>query len=200
MQFILGLTGGIGSGKSAASQWFEDQGIIVVDADIVAREVVQKGQTALTEIEQTFGAWVINEHGELDRRALREHIFTNPQARRTLEDITHPAIRNSIINQLQAAASPYVILVSPLLFETDQHKLTQRTLLIDASEELQIQRASQRDLQGIEQIKQIIKAQMPRLDKQQHADDIVLNDGHLDHLYARLEPLHQRYLTLAQQH
>lgn len=200
MQFILGLTGGIGSGKSAASQWFEEQGIIVVDADIVAREVVQKGQAALAEIEQTFGDWVINEQGELDRRALREHIFANPKARHTLESITHPAIRNSIIEQLQAAASPYVILVSPLLFETDQHKLTQRTLLIDATEELQIQRASQRDLQGIEQIKQIIKAQMPRQDKQQHADDIVLNDGHIDHLYARLEPLHQQYLMLAQQH
>ena len=200
MQFILGLTGGIGSGKSAASQWFEEQGIIVVDADIVAREVVQKGQAALAEIEQTFGDWVINEQGELDRRALREHIFANPKARHALESITHPAIRNSIIEQLQAAASPYVILVSPLLFETDQHKLTQRTLLIDATEELQIQRASQRDLQGIEQIKQIIKAQMPRQDKQQHADDIVLNDGHIDHLYARLEPLHQQYLTLAQQH
>lgn len=200
MQFIVGLTGGIGSGKSAASQWFEEQNICVVDADVVAREVVQKGQTALSEIEQAFGAWVINEHGELDRRALREHIFNHPAARKTLESITHPAIRHSIINQLQSATSPYVILVSPLLFETDQHKLTQRNLLIDASESLQIQRASQRDLQNIEQIKQIIKAQMSRADKQQRANDIILNDGQLEHLYAKLAPLHQHYLTLAQQH
>ncbi len=197
-QFILGLTGGIGSGKSAASQWFESQGIVVVDADIVAREIVAKGQTALSAIEKHFGPWVLNAEGELDRRALREHIFKHPEARKALEEITHPAIRHSIIEQLQAAQSPYVILVSPLLFETNQHQLTQRTLLIDASEQLQIQRASQRDLQNIEQIKQIIAAQMSRQQKQQRADDIVLNDGLLSHLHMQLEPLHQSYLQLAQ--
>ncbi len=197
MSFVLGLTGGIGSGKSAASQWFETQGITVVDADIVAREIVEKGQPALQQIQQTFGDWVLLENGELDRRALREHIFKEPEARYQLESITHPAIRSSIIQQLQAATSPYVILVSPLLFETNQHQLTQHTLLIDASEDLQIQRASQRDGQSIEQIQKIIAAQMSREKKQELADDIVLNDGHLEHLHAKLTPLHQQYLARA---
>ncbi|AYO55838.1 dephospho-CoA kinase [Acinetobacter sp. WCHAc060033] len=195
MSFILGLTGGIGSGKSAASQWFETQGITVVDADIVAREIVEKGQPALQQIQQTFGDWVLLENGELDRRALREYIFKEPEARHQLEQITHPAIRTSIIQQLQAATSPYVILVSPLLFETNQHQLTQHTLLIDASEDLQILRASQRDGQSIEQIQKIIAAQMPREKKQELANDIVLNDGHIDHLHTKLAPLHQQYLT-----
>ncbi|WP_111858945.1 dephospho-CoA kinase [Acinetobacter sp. CFCC 10889] len=198
MKFILGLTGGIGSGKTAATQWFETQGIQVIDADIVAREIVAKGQPALKQIQDTFGDWVILENGELDRRALREHIFQDPTARHTLEAITHPAIRLSIIQQLQAASSPYVILVSPLLFETNQHQLTQHTLLIDASEDLQIFRASQRDEQNIEQIKNIIAAQMPRLEKQKLANDIVLNDGQLDHLYDHLKPLHEKYLKMAE--
>lgn len=194
MTFILGLTGGIGSGKSAASAWFESQGITVVDADIVAREVVQKGQPTLQDIHAAFGDWVLLENGELNRQALREHIFKAPNARQLLESITHPAIRKSIIHQLQAATSPYVVLVSPLLFETNQHKLTDHTLLIDATEELQIQRASQRDGQSIEQIQKIIQAQMPRLQKQSLADDIVLNDGQLEHLHDHLKQLHQLYL------
>ena len=198
MAFVVGLTGGIGSGKSAASAWFESQGIAVVDADVVAREIVQKGQPVLAQIQQAFGGWVLLENGELNRRALREHIFKAPAARKVLEQITHPAIRSSIIQQLRQAASPYVLLASPLLFETSQHELAQRSLLIDASEELQIQRASQRDGQNAEQIKKIIAAQMPRAQKQQRADDIVLNDGHLDHLYLHLQTLHEKYLALAE--
>jgi dephospho-CoA kinase len=197
LKFILGLTGGIGSGKSAASQWFEQHGIVVVDADVVAREIVEVGQPALLQIQQAFGDWVLQKDGTLNRRALREHIFQSNDARRILESITHPAIRQSIIQQLQDAQSPYVILVSPLLFETNQHELTDHTLLIDASIELQIQRAAQRDGQNIEQIHRIIAAQMPREQKQQLADDIVLNDGHLEHLYAHLQPLHEQYLQRA---
>lgn len=197
MRFILGLTGGIGSGKSAASHWFETKGITVVDADVVAREVVSKGQVALSQIQQRFGDWVILENGELNRRALRDLIFKDPAARHDLEQITHPAIRNAIIQQLAAAQSPYAILVSPLLFETEQHRLTQHTLLIDATHALQVQRASQRDQQNVEQIHRIIASQMPREQKQQHADDIVLNDGELTHLYAQLTILHQRYLEMA---
>lgn len=197
MPFILGLTGGIGSGKSAATAWFEEQGIHVVDADIVAREVVQIGQPALVQIQQQFGDWVILDNGELNRRALREHIFAHPKARKTLEAITHPAIRSAIIQQLQRATSPYVILVSPLLFETEQHQLTQRTLLIDAPEQIQLARATQRDQQSVEQIQQIIQAQMPRQKKQALANDIVINDGDLTHLYQQLAPLHQLYLNHA---
>ncbi len=195
MRLILGLTGGIGSGKSAASQWFETQGICVVDADVVAREVVSIGQPALAQIQQQFGDWVLQDNGELNRRALRDHIFADAAARHALESITHPAIRNSIIQQLAAARSPYTILVSPLLFETAQHQLTQRTLLIDAPESLQLQRASQRDFQSVEQIQSIMASQMSREQKQQLADDIVLNDGDLAHLYTQLASLHQGYLA-----
>ena len=195
MSFILGLTGGIGSGKSAASQWFETQGIQVVDADIVAREIVAKGQPALAQIQTSFGDWVLLANGELDRRALRDYIFKDPAARQQLEHITHPAIRAAILQQLQAATSAYVVLVSPLLFESKQYQLTQHTLLIDATEETQIQRASARDEQNIEQIKKIIAVQMSRAEKQARATDIVLNDGHLEHLYAQLKPLHLHYLA-----
>lgn len=198
MKLIIGLTGGIGSGKSAASRWFENQGIVVVDADIVAREIVGIGQPALAEIAKTFGEDILLNDGALNRKALREIIFQSSDARQRLEAITHPAIRTSIIQQLNAAHSPYVILVSPLLFETNQHELTTRNLLIDASVELQIARATQRDGQNIEQIEKIIAAQMPREQKQQRADDIVLNDGQLAHLYASLRILHEKYLTLAQ--
>lgn len=194
MSFILGLTGGIGSGKSAASQWFETQGITVIDADIVAREIVAKGQPVLEQIQASFGDWVLLENGELNRAALREYIFKEASAREQLEGITHPAIRQSIIQQLSGATSPYVILVSPLLFETNQHQLTERTLLVDSSVELQIQRASQRDGQSIEDIKKIIGVQMSRDKKLERADDVVVNDGHLAHLYQQLEQLHQSYL------
>ncbi|UUM27892.1 dephospho-CoA kinase [Acinetobacter colistiniresistens] len=198
MRFILGITGGIGSGKSAATQWFESQGITVIDADVVAREVVEPGQPALRAIRDNFGDWVLLADGNLDRRALREHIFQFPEARQTLEKITHPAIRQSIIQQLQQAESPYVILVSPLLFETNQHELTHHTLLVDADEQTQLQRASQRDGQSEEQIRKIIAAQMPRSQKQQLANDIVLNDGLLEHLHQQLKPLHFSYLQRAE--
>lgn len=199
MSFILGITGGIGSGKSAATQWFESQGIVVVDADIVAREVVELGQPALKEIQLSFGDWVLLEDGNLNRRALREHIFQFPEARETLEKITHPAIRQSIIQQLQQAESPYVILVSPLLFETNQHELVHHSLLIDAKEQTQLQRASQRDGQNEEQIRKIIAVQMPRTQKQLLANDIVMNDGLLEHLHQQLKPLHLKYLQSAEQ-
>ncbi len=199
MRFVLGLTGGIGSGKSAATAWFEQQGIDVIDADIIAREVVKKGQPLLQEIQNTFGDWVILENGELDRKALREYIFQNIDAKKTLEGITHPAIRQSIIDQLAQTKSPYSILVSPLLFETNQHQLTNHYLLIDAPEEIQLQRAMQRDQQSETQIRQIIQAQMPSAQKQILAHDIALNDGHLEFLYAQLQELHQNYLRLAAQ-
>ena len=199
MSFILGITGGIGSGKSAATQWFESQGIVVVDADIVAREVVDLGQPTLKEIQLSFGDWVLLEDGNLNRHALRDHIFQFPEARETLEKITHPAIRQSIIQQLQQAESPYVILVSPLLFETNQHELVHHTLLIDANEQTQLQRASQRDGQNEEQIRKIIAVQMPRTQKQLLANDIVMNDGLLEHLHQQLKPLHLKYLQSAEQ-
>ncbi|WP_288450517.1 dephospho-CoA kinase [uncultured Acinetobacter sp.] len=195
MPYIVGLTGGIGSGKSAASQWFEHQDIDVVDADVVAREVVQPGQPALEKIAQHFGDWVLQADGQLDRRALRDYIFQHPEARQQLEAITHPIIRQSILSQLQQAQSAYVILVSPLLFETGQDRMTHRNLLIDVSEATQLKRASQRDAQSTEQIQKIIATQMPRSEKLKRADDVVHNEGTLDELYQQLMRLHTDYLT-----
>lgn len=200
MQLVIGLTGGIGSGKTAASDWFAAQGIAVVDADVVAREVVAPGAATLAAIRAHFGDWVIAPDGGLNRAALREHIFSNPAARVMLEQITHPAIRATIIDQLQQASSPYVILVSPLLFESQQHQLTQRVLLIDAEPELQVRRASQRDGQSSSQIEKIIAAQMPRAEKCRLADDIVVNHADLANLYEQLQPLHLRYLAQAAAH
>ncbi|MEQ4562432.1 dephospho-CoA kinase [uncultured Acinetobacter sp.] len=195
MPYIVGLTGGIGSGKSAASQWFEHQDIDVVDADVVAREVVQPGQPALKKIAQHFGDWVLQADGQLDRRALRDYIFQHPEARQQLEAITHPIIRQSILSQLQQAQSAYVILVSPLLFETGQDRMTHRNLLVDVSEATQLKRASQRDAQSTEQIQKIIATQMPRSEKLKRADDVVHNEGTLDELYQQLMRLHTDYLT-----
>lgn len=197
-KLIIGLTGGIGSGKTTASQWFEQQGIYVVDADIVAREVVAVGQPALVQIQQQFGDWVLTEKGELNRPALRKYIFNDLDARKQLEQITHPIIRQSIIEQLQQPTeSAYHILVSPLLFETQQHLLVHRTLLIDIDEPTQLQRASQRDNQTLEQIKQIINTQFSRQQKLALADDVILNNQDTTYLYQQLVIQHQHYLQLA---
>lgn len=194
---IIGLTGGIGSGKSAASARFEELNIHVVDADIVAREVVEPGKPALKTIAKQFGADILDTHGALNRSKLREIIFSDTNAKRWLENLLHPIIRSDIIRQLSEASSPYAILVSPLLFETDQHKLCTRTLLIDAPEALQIERATRRDQSSAEAIKKIIATQMPRASKQKHADDIILNDGDEAHLKRMIDSQHQTYLELA---
>lgn len=195
MSRAIGLTGGIGSGKTAASDWFATQGIVVVDADVVAREVVVLGQPALDEIVAKFGAQMLNPDGSLNRTAMREHVFAHPTARQQLEAITHPRIRAEIIQQLAQADSAYVLLVSPLLFETNQHELVQQTILIDAPEQQQLARASQRDGQTVDSIQRIMQAQMSRAERQQRATHIIFNDGDLRHLQAQLAVLHQQLLT-----
>ena len=195
MSRAIGLTGGIGSGKTAASDWFATQGIVIVDADVVAREVVALGQPALDEIVATFGAQMLNPDGSLNRTAMREHVFAHPTARQQLEAITHPRIRAEIIQQLAQADSAYVLLVSPLLFETNQHELVQQTILIDAPEQQQLARASQRDGQTVDSIQRIMQAQMSRAERQQRATHIIFNDGDLRHLQAQLAVLHQQLLT-----
>ena len=195
--FILGLTGGIGSGKSAASAYFRDQGIVVVDADIVAREVVEPGQPALLAIKQRYGSEALHDDGTLNRAWLRAKVFAEPDERKWLESQTHPRIRDSIIAQLKAATSPYAILESPLLFESGQSELVARTLVIDVPEEIQVERACSRDGNEEEQIRRIIAAQIPRSERLQRTDDAVDNSGNLEALYSQLEPLHQSYLQLA---
>ncbi|WP_419813033.1 dephospho-CoA kinase [Bacterioplanoides sp.] len=196
---IVGLTGGIGSGKTAASDYLASKGITVVDADVVAREVVEPGQPALLAIEQRYGPEVLLTDGTLNRSWLREKVFAQVDERHWLEQQTHPRIREAIIQQLTAATSSYALLVSPLLFESGQAQLTQRTLLIDVPEQTQVQRAANRDQNNEEQIRRIIAAQMPREDKRAQADDIVDNSQDLSHLYHQLDKLHQQYLKHSNQ-
>ncbi|WP_201582608.1 dephospho-CoA kinase [Psychrobacter immobilis] len=198
---VVGLTGGIGSGKSAASDWFAEQGIDIIDADVIAHQVVAKGSATLRKIQKKFGDWVVNEKGDMDRAAVRTHVFTYPEALIELEAITHPAIREAAKLQLAESTSPYVVLSAPLLIEAAEAglaNLCQRILVMDAAVDTQLTRASQRDEQSVQKIKAIMVNQLSREERNQHADGVVLNDGNLADLYLKLEPLHQSYLTLAQ--
>lgn len=198
--FVLGLTGGIGSGKTAASNFFASLGILVVDADIVAREIVEPGKPAWQAIKDRYGEDVLLEDGTLNRAWLRQKVFAEPDERKWLESQTHPRIRDEIISQLAAATSPYAVLASPLLFESRQNELADRTLVIDVPEETQVERASHRDSNQAEQIRRIIAAQMPRQERLDRADDSVDNIGSLEDLHQHLRPLHQMYLQLAENH
>jgi dephospho-CoA kinase len=196
-RLIIGLTGGIGSGKTMATNRFASLGITIVDADLVSRVIVAPGQPALQDIRAQFGNEVLLDDGSLNRAALRSIVFTHPEARKTLERITHPRIAEEIARQLAASTSPYTILVSPLLFESGQQRFTQRTVLVDTTEALQQSRAAQRDGVSEDHIKAIMAAQMSREERLQRADDVLLNDGNLDHLHQAVDALHQRYLALA---
>lgn len=194
--WILGLTGGIGSGKSAAAQHFIDLGVHVVDADHAARWVVEPGRPALAQIAEHFGPGVLQADGQLDRAALRKLIFEVPEQRLWLEALLHPLIAREIADHLGKAQSPYAILVSPLLIESGQFAMTQRVLVIDAPEQLQIERTLQRDQTSEQQVQAILKAQSSRQDRLSHADDVVVNDRDLAWLYSEVERLHHFYLTL----
>ncbi|MBU4636527.1 dephospho-CoA kinase [Pseudomonas chlororaphis] len=194
--WILGLTGGIGSGKSAAAQHFIDLGIHVVDADHAARWVVEPGRPALACIAEHFGDSVLQADGQLDRAALRKLIFEVPQQRLWLEALLHPLIADEIAAHLARAESPYAILVSPLLIESGQYAMTQRILVIDVPQQLQIERTLQRDRISEQQIQAILKAQATREDRLSHADDVLVNDRDLAWLHSEVERLHHFYLTL----
>jgi len=194
--WILGLTGGIGSGKSSAAQRFRELGVDLVDADEAARWVVEPGRPALAEIVGHFGEAILLPDGSLDRTALRARIFQQPGERRWLEALLHPLIRQEIRSHLERARSPYAILVSPLLVETDQRLMVQRILVVDVPEALQIERAMQRDGADRAQIEAILKAQSGREERLRHANDVLVNDRDLDWLRQEVERLHRFYLTL----
>lgn len=194
--WILGLTGGIGSGKSAAAEHFASLGIHMVDADHAARWVVEPGRPALARIVERFGEAVLLPDGQLNRAALRERIFKAEDERRWLEQLLHPLIGQEIASNLAQAQSPYAILVSPLLVESGQHRMTQRVLVVDTPEHLQLERTMRRDQVSEEQVRSILKAQALRDDRLKHADDVLLNDGDLAHLHQQVERLHQFYLGL----
>nr|WP_328594794.1 dephospho-CoA kinase [Alcanivorax sediminis] len=200
MMFVVGLTGGIGSGKTAATDYLARLGITIVDADLASRVVVEPGKPALKAIAERFGDHVIAEDGTLDRRALREIVFADPAALKELEGITHPAIGQELRTQIAASQSPYTVLVSPLLFETSQKELVNRTLVIDAPAELQVKRTMARDHVPEEQVAAIMKAQLERSRRLDQADDVVENHGSLDKLHEKLDMLHRYYLELADNH
>ncbi|MCP1472765.1 dephospho-CoA kinase [Pseudomonas koreensis] len=195
--WILGLTGGIGSGKSAAAQHFIDLGVHVVDADHAARWVVEPGRPALAKIAEHFGSGVVQADGTLDRAALRKLIFEDAEQRRWLEALLHPLIGEEITHHLAQAKSPYAILVSPLLIESGQYAMTQRILVIDAPQQLQIERTLQRDQTSEQQVQAILKAQSSREDRVSRADDVIVNDRDLAWLHSEVERLHHFYLTLS---
>ena len=197
--FILGLTGGIGSGKTAVSDRFEKLGIDVIDADLCSRVVVEKGRPALAKIAEHFGNDILLSNGELDRAALRTRIFANPDDKLWLESLLHPLIGEEVFNQICAATSPYAILASPLLTESGQDKICDRVLVVDVPEALQIERTCKRDDNEAEQVKRIMASQASRDQRLEKAHDVIENTLGLDHLDGEVARLHATYLQLAKE-
>ena len=193
---IIGLTGGIGSGKTAVSDCFAALGIDIVDADLASRVVVQKGKPCLFEIAQHFGEDILTNEAELDRAKLREIIFKSEYEKDWLESLLHPAIANQIKDELEASKSPYAILVSPLLLETNQKDLCSKVLVVDVSLETQVERTLKRDGVSEDQVRAIIKAQIARDDRLKLADEVILNDGSLEDLDLAVQVLHKKFLSL----
>ena len=193
---IVGLTGGIGSGKSTVAEAFAKLGINAVDADLASRAVVEPGMPALKSIAEHFvNADIILPDGQLNRPLLRQIIFADAEEKLWLETLLHPLIRDWIMAQLQAAQTDYVILESPLLFETDQHQLVDTHLLVDVPVELQLQRACARDNNDPTQIQRIIDAQMSRQDKRDKAEFVLDNSLDLDSLApGSVLKLHQQFV------
>jgi dephospho-CoA kinase len=199
---VAGLTGGIGSGKSAASDCFVSLGVPVIDADRVARLVVEPGSDALNKIAAHFGEQVIQADGSLNRAALRRIVFANERERNWLEALLHPLIRDHILDtleQLDEQGHPYAILASPLLLETDQHLLVSKVIVVDCPEALQISRTMARDKIEEAQVRQILAAQMPREERLKHADFVLDNSGSEDQLREAVNALHPQLLQLAQE-
>ena len=195
----VGITGGIGSGKSAVANRFEKLGIKVVDADVASRAVVLPGSDALAAIAEHFGHDVLLNDGSLDRAALRQRIFAEPEERLWLEALLHPLIDRYIKQELASAgSSPYVILVSPLLIESGQRRYVDRILVVDVPEALQLERVVQRDANSRDQVKAIMAAQASREARLKVADDVILNDDGFSKLDAEVARLHTAYLTMAE--
>jgi dephospho-CoA kinase len=193
----VGITGGIGSGKTALTDWLAQQGITVVDADLAARVVVAPGQPALAEIAAAFGNSYLLPDGQLDRAALRELVFADADKRRTLETITHPRIREELVRQLSAANSPYAVLSSPLLLESGQSDLVDVSVVVDVPEDMQIARTMERDGNDRILVEGIMAAQLGREIRKSRADIVIDNSGTLADLHEKAAILHQTLLARA---
>ncbi len=198
MSLVVGVTGGIGSGKSAVTRKFENLGITVVDADIAARVVVEPGRPALAAIADHFGKNILLTDGSLDRAALRQKVFSDNAERNWLEQLTHPLIGQEIVDQLEAVTSPYAIFASPLLLETSQRELVDLIAVVDVPEEVQLERTMARDDNDEEQVKRIMAAQMKRAERLELADIVIDNSGGLEQLGSVVEELHAEFLARAE--
>ncbi|EON93932.1 dephospho-CoA kinase [Marinobacter lipolyticus SM19] len=194
---VIGLTGGIGSGKSTVARMFGALGVHWVDADDVARQVVEPGTPALTRIAEHFGADILQADGSLDRARLRTIVFEQPEERAWLEGLLHPVIREELIRQLHPAdySLPYVLLVSPLLLETDQHQLVEKVVVVDVPVEVQLSRTMARDDNDKAQVERIIAAQMPREKRLQKADEVVDNNEVLSNVERQVGELHKKFMV-----
>jgi len=197
MPLVVGITGGIGSGKSAVTERFENLGVVVVDADLAARVVVEPGRPALAAIAERFGPEILLPDNNLDRAALRQKVFAEESERRWLEKLTHPLIGQEILDQLQAADSAYVILSSPLLLETNQKDLTDCVIVVDVPEEVQLQRTMARDDNDEAQVRRIMAAQISRQKRLELADIVIDNSRSLAELDETVEQLHRQFLERA---
>ena len=197
--YIVGLTGGIGSGKTTISHFFLNNNIEVINSDTISREVVQPGTNALAKIEERFGAEILTESRVLNRPRMRSIIFKDDDQKVWLENLLHPLIRDAISLSIAHAKSDYVVLESPLLLETDQHKLVDRILVVDISPETQLERTLSRDGGSKDTIKSIIDSQLTRSERLNRADDVINNEQDIQSVRSEFESIHENYLILARQ-
>ncbi len=198
MSYRVGLTGGIGSGKSTVAALFADCGATVIDSDAISHRLTQPGGATIAAIRATFGDDYIDTDGALDRARMRQRVFSDPAARLQLEAILHPLIRAQMLAQAGASTAPYLLLVVPLLFEAAGYlSLVQRTLVVDCPEALQVAHAMQRSGLDEQTVRAIIATQMLRAERLLRADDVIQNDGSPDTLRQQVEQLHRRYLAIS---
>ena len=195
---IIGLTGGIGSGKSVASDKFKSLGITIVDADVASRTVVEPGKPALKEIEDHFGSGIITAEGKLDRNNLREIIATDPEERKWLESVLHPKIGEQITKEISESTSVYTLFVAPLLLETNSQEMCSRVVVVDVPKDVQIRRTAKRDKVSPNQVEKMVAAQMEREKRLEKADDVLLNSGTIEDLEKQVEALHKKYIQMAE--
>ncbi len=195
----VGLTGGIGSGKSTVADYFSRLGAQIVDADQIARELSRPGALAYKSILELFGTQILSPAGEIDRKQLRQIIFNDPHAKKKIENILHPLIIQKILEKTASFTSAYCIIVIPLLVETDlaEASFLDRICVVDTPENLQIERASRRDSTSPAEVLKIIQDQSSREERLRIADDIILNNGNLNDLEAQIKKLHAQYLQIS---
>ncbi|WP_455374568.1 dephospho-CoA kinase [Kaarinaea lacus] len=196
MTLTIGLTGGIGSGKSTVAKLFADLGVPVYDTDTIARELVQPGKPALKEMIEALGSDIISGNGELDRQALKQRIFDNDDVRKRVEEILHPKIRKQLLSNIESCSAPYCIAVIPLLIEKNWLNIVDRVLVVDVPQEMQLERATARDSVSKNLILQIIKTQVSRDTRLAVANETIDNSGDPQQLANLVDELHKKYMAL----